>query len=61
VFDQLQLVPGRHGNRSPNNAPRNTNLTRDGRWVAISTSASDRSPALTVLGRCIRHCDAFEL
>jgi crotonobetainyl-CoA:carnitine CoA-transferase CaiB-like acyl-CoA transferase len=36
VFDQLQLVPGRHGNRSPSNAPRNTYLTCDGRWVAIS-------------------------
>jgi aryl-alcohol dehydrogenase-like predicted oxidoreductase len=23
--------------------------------------ASDRSPALRVLGRCIRHCDGFEL
>src|SRR5207244_1301732 len=40
VFDQLQVVPGRHGNRSPNNAPRNTYLTRDGCWVAISTSAT---------------------
>jgi crotonobetainyl-CoA:carnitine CoA-transferase CaiB-like acyl-CoA transferase len=40
VFDQLQVVPGRHGNRSPNNAPRNTYLTRDGRWVAVSASAT---------------------
>ena len=40
MFDQLQIVPGRHGNRSPNNAPRNTYLTRDGHWVAISTSAT---------------------
>jgi len=40
AFDQLQIVPGRHGNRSPNNAPRNTYLTRDGRWVAISASAT---------------------
>jgi crotonobetainyl-CoA:carnitine CoA-transferase CaiB-like acyl-CoA transferase len=40
VFDQLQIVPGRHGNRSTNNAPRNTYLTRDGRWVAISASAT---------------------
>jgi crotonobetainyl-CoA:carnitine CoA-transferase CaiB-like acyl-CoA transferase len=39
VFDQLQVPPGRHGNRSPNNAPRNTYRTRDGRWVAVSTSA----------------------
>jgi crotonobetainyl-CoA:carnitine CoA-transferase CaiB-like acyl-CoA transferase len=40
VFDQLQIKPGRHGNRSPNNAPRNTYLTRDGRWVAVSASAT---------------------
>ena len=40
VYDQLGIVPGRHGNRSPNNAPRNTYQTRDGRWVAISASAS---------------------
>jgi len=40
VYDQLGVVPGRHGNRSPNNAPRNTYVTRDGRWVAISASAT---------------------
>jgi crotonobetainyl-CoA:carnitine CoA-transferase CaiB-like acyl-CoA transferase len=40
VYHQLGIVPGRHGNRSPNNAPRNTYLTRDGRWVAISASAT---------------------
>jgi crotonobetainyl-CoA:carnitine CoA-transferase CaiB-like acyl-CoA transferase len=40
VYDQLGIVPGRHGNRSPNNAPRNTSATRDGRWVAISPSAT---------------------
>ncbi len=40
VYDQLGLIPGRHGNRSPNNAPRNAYLTRDGRWVAISASAT---------------------
>jgi crotonobetainyl-CoA:carnitine CoA-transferase CaiB-like acyl-CoA transferase len=39
AFDQLGAVPGRHGNRSPNNAPRNAYLTKDGRWVAISASA----------------------
>lgn len=38
-FDQLALVPERWGNRSKNNAPRNTYQTRDGRWVAISTNA----------------------
>ena len=40
AFDQLGTVAGRHGNRSPNNAPRNTYLTNDDRWVAISASAT---------------------
>ncbi len=39
VFDQLGIIQQRTGNRSVNNAPRNTYRTRDGRWVAISTSA----------------------
>ena len=38
-YAALGTVPGRQGNRSANNAPRNTYLTRDGRWVAVSTSA----------------------
>jgi crotonobetainyl-CoA:carnitine CoA-transferase CaiB-like acyl-CoA transferase len=40
VYDQLGVVAGRHGNRSPNNAPRNTYLTRNGHWVAVSASAT---------------------
>jgi crotonobetainyl-CoA:carnitine CoA-transferase CaiB-like acyl-CoA transferase len=40
AYHQLGAIPGRHGNRSPNNAPRNAYLTRDGRWVAISASAT---------------------
>jgi crotonobetainyl-CoA:carnitine CoA-transferase CaiB-like acyl-CoA transferase len=39
VYDQLGLVEHRHGNRSTNNAPRNTYRTADGKWVAVSTSA----------------------
>lgn len=39
VYDQLGELQQRTGNRSANNAPRNTYRTRDGRWVAISTSA----------------------
>ncbi len=39
VYDQLGIVGERHGNRSTNNAPRNTYRTKDGRWVAVSTSA----------------------
>jgi len=38
-FDQLGVVQERRGNRSVNNAPRNTYRTQDDRWVAISTSA----------------------
>jgi crotonobetainyl-CoA:carnitine CoA-transferase CaiB-like acyl-CoA transferase len=39
AFQQLGLVGHRHGNRSTNNAPRNTYRTADDRWVAVSTSA----------------------
>lgn len=39
VYDQLGIVQERTGNRSVNNAPRNTYLCGDGKWVAISTSA----------------------
>lgn len=38
-WDQLRTVQPRTGNRSANNAPRNTYRTRDGHWVAVSTSA----------------------
>jgi crotonobetainyl-CoA:carnitine CoA-transferase CaiB-like acyl-CoA transferase len=41
VYDQLGMVPARTGNRSENNAPRNTYRTKDGKWVAISTSANN--------------------
>jgi crotonobetainyl-CoA:carnitine CoA-transferase CaiB-like acyl-CoA transferase len=40
VYDQLGIVQQRRGNRSENNAPRNTYRTKDGRWVAISASAT---------------------
>ncbi|MFJ3230344.1 CaiB/BaiF CoA transferase family protein [Streptomyces sp. NPDC086787] len=38
-YDQLGHVQPRTGNRSTNNAPRNTYRTADGAWVAVSTSA----------------------
>jgi len=41
VYDALGIVDGRPGNRSVHNAPRNTYLTKDGRWVAVSTSAQN--------------------
>lgn len=39
VYDQLGVITQRRGNRSENNAPRNTYKTADGDWVALSTSA----------------------
>ncbi|MDJ0384361.1 CoA transferase [Streptomyces sp. G-G2] len=38
-YDQLGFVQPRTGNRSTNNAPRNTYRSADGRWLAVSTSA----------------------
>ncbi|OAH14394.1 succinyl-CoA:(R)-benzylsuccinate CoA-transferase subunit BbsF [Streptomyces jeddahensis] len=38
-YDQLGHVQPRTGNRSANNAPRNTYRTADDHWVAVSTSA----------------------
>lgn len=38
VYDQLGILQQRMGNRSINNAPRNTYQTADARWLAISTS-----------------------
>jgi formyl-CoA transferase len=48
AYDAVGTIPKRMGNRSSNNAPRNTYLTRDGRWVAVSTSAN------TVAARVMR-------
>ncbi len=75
VYDQLGEVPGRHGNRSPNNAPRNTYLTKDGRWVAVSTSSLSvaervltlvghpevtREPWFTSAGERVEHADELD-
>ena len=44
--------PGRHGNRFPTMAPRNTYLAADGRWIAITAGTDDLVARLfTVLGR----------
>jgi crotonobetainyl-CoA:carnitine CoA-transferase CaiB-like acyl-CoA transferase len=40
AYDLLGIVPERTGNRSTNNAPRNTYRTADGRWVVVSSSAT---------------------
>ncbi|RKT07843.1 formyl-CoA transferase [Streptomyces sp. 3211.6] len=39
AYQQLGTVQERSGNRSPHNAPRNIYRCRDGRWLAVSTSA----------------------
>lgn len=39
AYQQLGTIEQRNGNRSVNNAPRNTYLTADDKWVAVSTSA----------------------
>jgi crotonobetainyl-CoA:carnitine CoA-transferase CaiB-like acyl-CoA transferase len=52
AHDQLETVAGRHGNRSTNNAPRNAYQTRDGRWVAISASATSvAARVMAIVGR----------
>ncbi|MGW2463093.1 CaiB/BaiF CoA transferase family protein [Streptomyces sp. NPDC001761] len=51
-YDQLGYVQQRTGNRSANNAPRNTYRTADGTWVAVSTSAqSVAERVLRLVGR----------
>jgi len=51
-YDQLGYVQPRLGNRSDNNAPRNTYRCADGRWVAVSTSAQTIAErVVTLVGR----------
>jgi len=51
-YDQFHQEAARHGNRSLNNAPRNTYLTADGSWVAVSASADPvAARALALVGR----------
>ncbi|MFC6017650.1 CaiB/BaiF CoA transferase family protein [Plantactinospora solaniradicis] len=51
-YDQIGYVQPRLGNRSNNNAPRNTYRCADGRWVAVSTSAqSIAERVLRLVGR----------
>ena len=52
TFDQLGTVPTRTGNRWDISAPRNTYLTKDGHWIAMSGSApSIAMRALRAVGR----------
>jgi crotonobetainyl-CoA:carnitine CoA-transferase CaiB-like acyl-CoA transferase len=51
-WDQLGTLQPRTGNRSSNNAPRNTYRTGDGQWVAVSTSSqSIAERLLRLVGR----------
>ena len=52
AYDQLGVVATRQGNRSRNSAPRNTYLTRDGHWVAVSSaSTSVAARVMELVGR----------
>ncbi len=55
--DQLGIDQHRTGNRSQNNSPRNTYLTADDHWLAISTSAD--SVARRVL-RLVGHPEVLD-
>ena len=57
VYDQLGTIQERNGNRSVNNAPRNTYRTRDDKWVAVSTSA--QSIAERVM-RLVGHAEVID-
>ncbi|MBX3090071.1 MAG: CoA transferase [Cryobacterium sp.] len=49
VYEQTGIVQERHGNRSTNNAPRNTYKTKDGHWVAVSSSAQSVAERIMTL------------
>lgn len=52
AYDQLGSVQPRLGNRSANNAPRNVYRSRDGHWLAVSTSSqSIAERVVTLVGR----------
>lgn len=54
-FDQLGVIQERIGNRSKNNAPRNTYQTKDGHWVAVSTNAP------TIVKRVLTLCGGADV
>jgi crotonobetainyl-CoA:carnitine CoA-transferase CaiB-like acyl-CoA transferase len=52
AYDQLGYVQPRVGNRSVNNAPRNVYRSRDGQWLAVSSSSqSIAERLLRLVGR----------
>ncbi|MFF5702660.1 CaiB/BaiF CoA transferase family protein [Streptomyces sp. NPDC012794] len=59
-YDQLGYVQPRTGNRSANNAPRNTYRSADGRWLAVSASAqSIAERVLRLVGRPELICEPW--
>lgn len=48
-WDLLGTAQPRLGNRSANNAPRNTYRTRDGHWLAVSTSSQSIAERVVAL------------
>lgn len=51
-YDQFGSIMSRNGNRSPMNAPRNLYQSRDGHWIAVSTSTQETADRfLTMVGR----------
>lgn len=57
-YDQLGIVQRRSGNRSSNNAPRNIYKTMDGKWVAVSASAT---PVAVRVLQLVGHPEIAEL
>ena len=52
VYDQLGLVPGRAGNRTPMTVPRNSFQAADGRWFGLSAaSQSVAERVIRLVGR----------
>jgi crotonobetainyl-CoA:carnitine CoA-transferase CaiB-like acyl-CoA transferase len=49
AYDQLGQIPPRTGNRTMNNAPRNAYKTKDGKWIAISTSSQSIAERVVTL------------
>jgi crotonobetainyl-CoA:carnitine CoA-transferase CaiB-like acyl-CoA transferase len=49
AWDQLGVVQPRTGNRSVNNAPRNVYRSRDGVWLAVSTSSQSIAERVVAL------------
>ncbi|MBV6760384.1 CoA transferase [Rhodococcus opacus] len=52
AYKKAGVVPARTGNRSNSNAPRNVYRSRDGKWLAVSTSAQTIAErVVTLVGR----------